>query len=458
VITAIIENGFYKDPSDLSLLIENMLRNTMPETRPDILRGIVKLYLLIIKFEGADKQLKGLLGPEAICSLLSGADDDIVDCSLRILAVLSTDKSVRERTAAIFFEALPHVIDRRPINNSLISKGFSLLSTYLGDSDSCEKIGESEKFVPSFQSYIKVADDGLIDALCVCYQLSLSKVTYNAVINLAPEFFKLMMSSDFVIAATASMCVVSLLCHSSEPETLVNRSDSSVRQFMGYHLNMESKCTPAALCLAGVLTKKTETASLIGSWRIQPLIVRLLNSSDPRIISGCLKQILAMSAILPDMEGLSGSIETLFALCEFGKYGRYPTLCIANLSVIPENAVIAGKFLSTILKLIASDGDSVEGGIMILYRVAIVPESSVLMDQREMAEKLLETIEKGWRTWNCSMTYAMLMRLVGLPVAVEVMRRRGFLGLVNERLGEVALDDIDRPALIRIRACLARVK
>jgi hypothetical protein len=100
-----------------------------------------------------------------------------------------------------------------------------------------------------------------------------------------------------------------------------------------------------------------------------------------------------MSAIFPDRPGLSAAINVLFQRSETGEYGRYPILCITNLTVIPENAAIAAKFLDTILTFVKGDSDISEDAVIISYRVVIAPESSKWMDQVEIAERFLVTGE-----------------------------------------------------------------
>jgi hypothetical protein len=261
--------------------------------------------------------------------------------------------------------------------------------------------------------------------------------------------------ADLTVAARAGLCLSALISQSRDPDAVFAAYSEQLLRFILAGLDAESPATLSAVSLVGVLTKLSETAPLIAESQIQERIVGVLTSRNPRLVVLALQQILAMSAIFPDCRGLSHTIPRLFEFLESRQYGRFPILCITNLTVIPENAVIAAQFLNTILTLVNNESDVIEDAIVILYRVVIAPESNKWMDQVEVAEQFVVTIKDHWKADCNGLLVSLLYHFAALPIPCRIMKDNGILELVTQTLSVTKLDGIHRPRLLRIKSLLS---
>jgi hypothetical protein len=377
----------------------------------------------------------------------------ILDCVLVILVELASDQLTRNRTVAGFVSAFPTVIEH--IADPSLRKLYELTTLYLNEPENYRRFAEDGAFLVALgQCFGKETNH--TELLRLFYLLCTNSAIAPKLLNAIHQLCDLMSSGRPQSAILSAFCVAALISKSENPHRIVLEYSPQIRPFLANGLNVDSETTAAAISMAGVLSKMAETAPVVEDWGLQELIVAKLSSPDARIVTLALQQILAMSAILPDTRGLSQAVLPLFQLLEAGKYGNYPILCIENLTVIPENAAIAAKFLKFILNLVDHQPDIAQDAIVILHRIVIAPESAQWMDQSDIAEKFIETMKNKWKENDMALMTAMLYHFASLPIPCKIMKENGVIEMVNDALAHQKFDDINRPQLLRIRSHLSR--
>lgn len=454
LVNTIFDRKLYEREDDFGVLIENLLRITIREARHDLLLAITNLYVKLLSVPEVVRRLKGLLGPETMCSLLLNENEDILDNALTILFPLISDPQVRTRTCHSFIQALNVLLPRITNNGDMVSKCYRLIELYFEDPNSLDQFLDDPSFFAVWAGALN-CETARIAHLRISYGLCLREQSREGMKPLVPEFVKLMQDSNPKVSGLAAMNIAAFLSDERESLKLIRNNTLPIVKFLRAGITKESPTTAVALLFAGVLTKTPTCTQYIEEWDLEESIVLLLKSTNPVVVMNALKQIMAISAVRPETKGLSQAIDILFMLHESGKYGKYPLQCITNLSVMPENAVTAAKYAKTVLAILQSESDLLEDAVMILYRIVTAPESDKYLDQKDLLAEFVDVVAARYKANESPLFVSIIGNLTTIPSSRKIMKEKGVIEMVSQALKTTALTDPMRPELIKIKRYLS---
>ena len=453
LLEKIVDLKLYKKEDDFGVLIENLLRITIPEARSDLLMAITKFYLKIFTIPQVLQRLRGLMGPETICALLCNDNLDILDATLLIMTELAADVQVRMRTWSFLVDALGVVLPRISKDDSMVRRIYHLIGLYLSEENTADQFVQNDKFFSIWKRALSY-QAARIEHLRLSYRLCLREDSRQKMVDVASEMCQLMLDSNQTISSLAAMNLAAILSSGDKVHIIADNTLPFVK-FMRDGLRNESQTTIAALLLVGVLTKTPGCIQYVEEWDLQEAIVQLLGSANPVVVMTAMKQIMAISSVLPEAKGLSKATDLLFTLHNTGKYGKYPIQCITNLTVMPDNAANAAKYAKTVLSILKEDPDMLEDAITIIYRIVTAPESDKYLDHQDLLTEFVEVVAAHYTTTGSPLFVSIISHLITIPSSRKIMKDKGVLELINKALSTTPFSDPKRPELIKIRRYLS---
>lgn len=452
LINEIIERQCFEDDSIFSVVVENLLRNSTPETKSELLLSTLKTLIQITQFEGAKAQLRCVEGPDRICTLMEHDDFTILATSLRLLQLLFEGTAPKQRTISSFLTQFTSVIGRADYDVQL--EALNALTMLMDNTLVFKEVAACKTFAESFSQCITSEDIIVqVSSLRICFAFCSNQITQDGFLYLLVKLLDLLKSSTFT-TILAAYSISALLAVNDPIKTLGENADQ-LHVFLENALALESELTAPAIRLVGVLASTMSGASLLERWDVMQKVAALLNSTNEELNHLAVMAMTAMSAASPDLPVMRDSIPLLFNACRDPSFGSYPLICLSNVTVDPQNAVACVPFIPELLMYInGSDKVSIQRALVTLRRVLLVPESDEMMTNSDVINAFFDAIQNMWESEHAPILYDIIENITSHPFVCSMLKDSGLVDIINDKLMSCQLTDSNRPKFIRIRTRL----
>jgi len=456
LLESIIQRGWYEDDSAFSLVVENLLRNAVPEARSDVLLDTLLLLNKITAFEAAKAQFRCVEGPDRICSLMMHENPSILAAALRLLQMLFEGIQPKQRTVSVFLEKFAYVLSKADYDGQL--EALNALTMLMDNSLVYKEVSACDTFCNAFLHCINSPDNIVqVSALRICFAFCNNPITEGVFLPLLPSLFQLLQSSTYPAIISAFSIAALLAVH--DPLDVLGEYQETIRNFIKRSLAIESELTAPALRLVGILASSMNGSSLLDQWCVMPDVAILMKSSNLDLNRLAVMAMTAMSAASPDCEVMFQSIPMLFEACKDSSFGYYPIVCLSNITVDPKNAVACVPFLQDLFYMIKEteiDRLSKQRAIITLHRVIMTPEASDSINSIEIINDFLSCADDLWSSEHAPILFAIIESLTAIEKPREALKAYGMGSIIEEKIKYCQLSDPTRPKLIRIKARLSK--
>ncbi|OHT01757.1 TKL family protein kinase [Tritrichomonas foetus] len=448
----IIDKQCYDDDAIFAVVVENLLRNAMPEAKPEILLATLNLLIKITNFEGAKAQLRCVEGPDRICSLLEHEDPDILATALRLLQLLFEGTAPKQRTISAFLAQFTAVLGRADSDGQL--EALNALTMLMDNTLVYKEVFACKNFAENFAQCIESQDIIVqVSALRICFAFCSNPITVDGFLCLLPRILALLKASTYA-AILAAFSIAALLAAKDPVETL-GEGREQLRQFLVNALTLESELTAPAVRLVGVLASTMSGADLLDQWEVMGKVASLLSSENEELNHLAVMAMTAMSAASPDSSVMLESIPLLFEKCMDPSFGFYPLICLSNITVDPINAAACVPYIAHLFPhLEYGDRVSTQRALVTLHRILMAPEAADAVQDQGVIDGLFQAVTNLWESEHSPILFGIVETLTGIQGVCEQLQQKGMVDVVKKKLLSCQLNDPNRPKYIRIRARL----
>ena len=454
LINLIIEEHCFDDDSIFTVIIENLLRNAVPEAKSDILLETLDVLIQIIQFEAAKAQLRCVEGPDRIIALLSHEDPDVLSGALRLLQFLFEGTTPKQRTISEFLYKFMSVLQSGDsdiqldalnaiamlMDNTLVYKEVSAIDDF------------SKSFIPCINSEDPIVQ---VSALRICFAFCSNTITENVFMQLLSDLIKLLKSTTYpaILAAYS----ISAILASHDPVKVLSDGKDEIKEFIDNSLTLESDLTAPAIRIVGVLAATMTGARILEEWGTMPNVAQLMSSKNDEFARLAVMAMAAMSATIPDSEVMHDSIPQLFDALKDPIFEVYPLVCLSNITVDPRNAIDCAPYIPDLLDCILSrenDGFSIQRAVVTLQRIIINPEAAHAFENEGIPEMFMKCVELLWTSEHAPILFSIIESLTQIPAVCNSLKQLGLVDIIKSKLNECQISDPSRPKFIRIKAML----
>ena len=452
----IIDKQCYDDDAIFAVVVENLLRNAMPEAKPEILLATLNLLIKITSFEGAKAQLRCVEGPDRICSLLEHEDPSILATALRLLQLLFEGTAPKQRTISAFLAQFTAVLGRADSDGQL--EALNALTMLMDNTLVYKEVFACKNFAENFAQCIESQDIIVqVSALRICFAFCSNSITVDGFLCLLPRLLALLRASTY--AAILSAFSIAALLAAKDPVEALGDGCDQLKSFLINALTLESELTAPAVRLVGVLASTMSGADLLDQWEVMGKVAGLLSSENEELSHLAVMAMTAMSAASPDSPVMLDSIPLLFEKCMDPSFGFYPLICLSNITVDPLNAAACVPYISHLFPhLEYGDRVSIQRALVTLHRILLSPEATAAVENQEIIDSLFQSFSNLWESEHSPILFGIVETLTGTPKICSILKEKGMIDLVKKKLLSCQLNDPNRPKYIRIRARLVSAK
>lgn len=454
LIDEIIERQCYDDDTIFAIVVENLLRNAIPEAKSDVLLSTLNLLIKLTTFEGAKAQIRCVEGPNRICLLLEHENQVILATALRLLQLLFEGTVPKQRTISSFLSQFTSIIRRADNDGQL--EALNALTMLMDNNLVYKEVSACKDFAQDFGLCIESSDIIIqVSALRICFAFCTNNITIDGFFCLIPKLLQLLKSSTYA-AILSAFSIAALLSNKDPTEVLDESGKDNLKNFLISSLTLESELTSPAVRLVGVLASTMSGADLLEQWEIMGMVSNLISSENEEINHLALMAITAMSAVIPDAPVMLSTIPTLFDKCQDPSFGFYPLICISNITVDSSNAAACVPYIMHLLAYIEGyDKISTQRSLVALHRTLMAPEASAVIDGNvEIIDEFLKVVNNLWESEHAQIIFGIIETLTRIPFACKKLDEKGVTKIVINKLKYSQINDPIRPKYIRIKSRL----
>jgi hypothetical protein len=450
LLNLLVESQSFEDVTIFSVVLENLLRNAVLESKQSILVSALGLLTKMSEYLPIKHNLKSLDAPDRVCQLLDHQDCGILTATLRFLQIMVAGAAAKPRTISSFLSRFSSILKRGEPQSAL--EAVNTL-TILMDSSTVYK-EFSPSFVEAFSRGLECrSSDVQISILRLCYVFCSNPMTSQAMLPMCPLFITVLRSQFLEAAILAAFSVTALLSLSSGP--ILGQFAEDLLDFLDSALSAETRLTHAAVRLAGVMAGCLEGVELLEQCNQTAKISSLLSSKSPDLSHLAMMALSAISAASPDSKVMQAILPDLFGFAKASVHGPYPLICISNLSVDADCAIASSPWLPILIEQMASsDKSNAERAIITFYRIMLTREGIQALSDRAVRNQIFDVIDDLWQTEHCPLVIDVLEVLTSSSEVCRWMTSRGMLDNIKKKLVECQINDPNRPKFIRIRSRL----
>ncbi|KAK8899539.1 protein kinase activity protein [Tritrichomonas musculus] len=454
LIDKMIERQCYDDDTIFAVIIENLLRNAIPEAKSDVLLSALNLLIKLADFEAAKAQIRCVEGPNRICMLLENENQVILATALRLLQLLFEGSVPKQRTISSFLSQFTAIIRRADNDGQL--EALNALTMLMDNNLVYKEVSACHDFAKDFGLCIE-SDDIIIQvsALRICFAFCSNSITIDGFFSLIPRLLLLLKASTYA-AILSAFSIAALLSNKDPTEVLDESGEEHLKNFLVSSLTLESELTSPAVRLVGVLAATMSGADLLLQWEIMEMVFNLLSSENEEINHLALMAITAMSAVAPDAPIMIQTIPTLFEKCNDPSFGFYPLICISNITVDSSNAAACVPYIFYLFAYIGTtDRISTQRALVALHRTLMAPEALNVVDGNEqLIDEFLQAVLNLWESEHAQILFGIIETLTRNPFACKKLDEKGVTEIVKNKLKTSQITDPIRPKYIRIKSRL----
>lgn len=359
----IIDLKYYKSTRIFTVLIENLLKNTILEAKEDLLTSSLALLLKISAFHKTKEEFKFCFASDKICIILKHSSIPVLHLSLLLLQVLFSRYDQNNSTIQSFLTSFSSAM--RIIDNDGKLAGLNALSLIMNN-DITYSIVSSDKNIMADLNDCANANDQMIQiaSLRLCYAFCINKISVESFTKLTPTFLSLLnfdkneqneqsnsneienlededentktknkvksknrskskklTQLDFTILTFASFCLSAIFA-AFDPLEIIGDETDQVLFFIKRGLKSpDSELALPALRILGILAGKMSGAMLVEHWNIFDKIIPFLKCEETetenrkKCMNLTISFLAALSSTIPYCSLLSISIDVLFNRC-----------------------------------------------------------------------------------------------------------------------------------------------
>lgn len=456
LLNEIADRQCYDDDSIFASVVENLLRNAVPEAKNEVLLETLNLLIKITQYEGAKAQLRCVEGPDRICCLMEHEDPTILATALRLLQLLFEGTAPKQRTISAFLAQFASVLGRADCDVQL--EALNALTMLMDNTLVYKEVAAYKTFATAFGQCVESEDIIVqVSALRICFAFCSNSITADEFLALLPKLLGLLKSSTY--AAILAAFSISALLAVNDPVTTLGDGCELLHAFLSNALALESELTAPAVRLVGVLASTMGGAELLEQWDVMGSVASLLKSENQELEHLAVMAMTAMSAASPDSPVMHESIPLLFAACRDPSFGFYPLICLSNITVDPINAAACVEYLPDLFAYMQSeDRITVQRAVVTMFRILDAPEAVKAMQNPDFMNDFLQATSALWESEHAPILFDIIETLAANPEACRLLRDSGMAELVQGKLVSCQLNDPNRPKFIRIRARLSSVQ
>ena len=455
LMSNIIEKHCFDDDSIFTVVIENLLRNAVPEAKADILLETLNVLIQIIQFEAAKAQLRCVEGPDRIIALLEHEDETIVCNALTLLQTLFDGTTPKQRTISEFLVKFMFVLTRDDSDTQL--EALNAIATLMDNSLVYKEVSAIDDFSKSFLPCINTDDQIVqVSALRICFAFCENPITENVFMGLLGDLIKLLKGT--VYPAILSAFSLSAIIATHDPlKVLTEQMMDDIHEFVDNALALESELTSPAIRIVGVLASTMSGASILEKWGTMPKVAALMSSKNDEFAKLAVMSLSALSATSPDSQVMHDSIPRLFDACKDPLFEYYPLVCLSNITADPSNAIECASYIGDILDSILStenDRFYIQRAIVTLQRIIMTPEAARFLENQDIINMLMDCIKLLWESEHSPILFSIIENLTQIPPVCTLLKKSGLADLIKDKLDKCLVNDPNRPKFIRIKARL----
>lgn len=454
LLDKIIDKQCYDDDAIFAVVVENLLRNAVPEALPELLQVTLNLLIKITKFEGAKAQLRCVEGLDRICLLLEHEDTVILTTALRLLQLLFEGTTPKQRTISAFLAQFTAVLGRADSDGQL--EALNALTMLMDNDLVYKEVCACKNFAENFAQTIESQDIIVqVSALRICFAFCSNTITVDGFLCLLPTLLELLKASTYA-AILSAFSIAALLAVKDPLETLSETGQEQLKDFLVNSLTLESELTAPAVRLVGILASTMTGADLLEQWDIMKMVALLLSSENEELNHLAVMAMTAVSAAAPDSSIMLDSIPLLFGKCNDPSIGYYPLICLSNITVDPRNAAACVPYIPNLFQFIEfGDRISAQRALVTLHRIVMVPEvDEFIQSNPEIISEFYQVVTNIWESEHAPILIGIIETLTANQTACQLLNEHGILDIIKQKLASCQMNDPNRPKFIRIRSRL----
>ncbi|KAH0794427.1 TKL family protein kinase [Histomonas meleagridis] len=455
LLDQIIDHEFYEDESIFSTVVENLLRNAIPESNSELLLATLNLLIKIASFEGAKAQIRCVDGADRICILLENEDSNILVTALRLLQILFDGIMSKQRTISIFLSQFTSLLQRADFDVQL--EALNALTMLMDNILVYKEVYATKNFALCLTKCIQSEDIIVqVSALRICFAFCSNSITVNKFQILLKTLLNLLKSSTYS-AILSAYSIAALLAENDIIEEINLNECEQLKTFLIDALSLESELTAPAIRLVGVLASNMNYVNLLEKWSLMTYIVQLLKSKNEELTHLALMALTALSAALPDSTVMIDAIPLLFNACYDYSFSSYPFICLSNITVDPINAKACIEYLPQLFKHFTNeDPVAVQRAIVTACRIASLPEAKEILKKKDVIDQFFVGVKDMWESEHAPILFNMIETMSATPEVCKLLKENNMLNVIEKKLASSQLNDSNRPKYIRIRAMLRK--
>jgi serine/threonine protein kinase len=444
----IIDRHCFDEDSVFTVVIENLLRNAVPESKPEVLIQSLDLLMKLV-VPGTKAQLKTVEAAERICQLLGNDNLAILVAALRLLQLFFECNPPKPRTVSSFLSRFSMILDR-PESNSQVEV-LNTLTLIMDNSAVYKEVAQSQT-IPKALSRALGSRKSIVQglALRLCYPFCANPVTMQSFLPLVSLFFSFLPSKTSMLAILASFSISALLSASDASE-LLNEHWEQLKGFFDVSLQNENELTCAAIRLIGVLANSLAGSEFLDRLGIFEKVLPFVRAENRELSGLAVMAFTAMSAACPGSEVMLKSIPVLFEAARDQAHGHFTLICLANMVVDSANAIVCLPFITDVFVQMERE---VKEAFVIFQRMLLTTEGIAAFLNSELKPRFFELQKKLWDSDQASILIDVIERLTVNQELCQIMNNQGLVQCVKEKLNACQINDPNRPKFIRIRSRL----
>jgi len=446
LINNIIDRKCYQDPYVFLPLLENIYKNLIVEALYELLVGLLSLLLKLMGFEQILVKIKSTDGLDRVLTLLRHDSPSVLTLSLRIIRYLSEGQSSKSSIISTVIIAFPSIIQKSDTNGQ--TELIKLILLMMNSTTFYSEISNCSAFASGIQVLLMSKDPFIqINTLKICYSLCSNAQTANALYCIMPNLLTLL-SSNSAISNLSSCCIVALHAFTENASFLENEMLIS---FLKHSLSQTSMLCQSAIRIAGVMCATIEGFSILEKNHILEMIPNLITCPNQEIAILSMMALTTISAISPDSQVFKLVLPLFSSVLKDRSYGKYPYICLSNVTVIPDNACLVVDLIPYIAQNFDTFDSIIKQQILVLlYRIATTPESSSHLNSEHFISIYVSIISRDWDNVDSSIIADIIDSLSSQKDSISYLLNLGILEIVDNKLKRLTRNDPSRLKYFRV--------